>query len=86
MSVVIYHLKLTAQSAQEIRSCTTNDNNQTSYQVYEMPPDTLEDLAQTYEQWLKTENERLDSQEAERISCTDCAVNFKWQITTDIGS
>ncbi len=25
-----------------------------------------EDLAQTYEQWLKTENERLDSQEAER--------------------
>jgi len=25
-----------------------------------------EDLAQTYEQWLKTENERLDSVEAER--------------------
>ena len=25
-----------------------------------------EDLAQTYEQWLKTENERLDSEEAER--------------------
>ena len=25
-----------------------------------------EDLVQTYEQWLKTENERLDSQEAER--------------------
>ena len=25
-----------------------------------------EDLAETYEQWLKTENERLDSQEAER--------------------
>ncbi len=31
MSVVICHLKLTVQSAQEIRSCTTNDNNQTSY-------------------------------------------------------
>ena len=25
-----------------------------------------EDLVQTYEQWLKTENERFDSQEAER--------------------
>ena len=25
-----------------------------------------EDLAETYEQWLRTENERLDSQEAER--------------------
>ena len=25
-----------------------------------------EDLSQTYEQWLKTENERLDNQEAER--------------------
>jgi hypothetical protein len=25
-----------------------------------------EDLAQTYDQWLKTENERLDSEEAER--------------------
>ncbi len=37
MSVVICHLKLTAQSAQEIRSCTTNDNNQTSYKVYLWP-------------------------------------------------
>jgi hypothetical protein len=25
-----------------------------------------EDLVQTYDQWLKTENERLDSQEVER--------------------
>jgi hypothetical protein len=33
ISVVICHLKLTARSAQEIRSCTTNDNNQTSYKV-----------------------------------------------------
>ena len=33
MSVVIYHL--TAQSVQEIRSHTTNDNNQVSYKTWE---------------------------------------------------
>jgi hypothetical protein len=36
-----------------------------------------EDLAQTYEQWLKTENERLDSEETERkTSCCPRATNI----------
>jgi hypothetical protein len=37
ISVVICHLKLTARSAKEIRSCTTNDTNQMSYKVSVWP-------------------------------------------------
>ena len=37
ISVVICHLKLTTRSPQEIRSCTTYDNNQTLYKVSVRP-------------------------------------------------
>ena len=42
-----------------------------------------EDLAQTYEQWLKTENERLDSEEAERKTVRKKTAQKVQDVATD---